>query len=89
MADGYFRIKVEQLVEERNTNLHKVAQRGAVSYPTIHRYMRHPEQVRGVSLRVLYGLLIRGLDISPEDLEEMRFGDIFEIVHETDEPEEK
>ena len=80
MANGTFRLRGRELMKQRGLNLHKTSQRGQVTYSTVHRYMDKPEDVKAVSLSVLYGFLIDGLGIKPEELSEMRFGDIFEIL---------
>ncbi|MCB8988048.1 MAG: hypothetical protein H6661_09915 [Ardenticatenaceae bacterium] len=80
LANGYFRLKGQELLTKHGTNLHRASQSGAFSYPTLHRYLNEPENVKAMSTRVLYGFLIEGLGIAPEELHEMRFGDIFEAV---------
>ena len=80
LANGYFRLKGQELLDEHDTNLHRASQTGSFSYPTVHRYLNEPESVKAMSVRVLYGFLIDGLGISPEELHNMKFGDIFEAV---------
>lgn len=84
MPTGVFRLKGSNLLEKGRTrgidNIHQVSMRGGVSYPTVHRYFENPDQVESVSLRALYGTIIDGLGISPEELSKMPFGEIFESV---------
>ncbi len=80
---GTFRLKGKKLMDlsrERGNakNPHQVAMRSGVSYPTIHRYIKQPEEVEAVLLRALWGFLVDGIGLSPEDVADMDFGDIFE-----------
>lgn len=83
LANGYFRLKGQELLDQHDTNLHRVSQTGAISYPTMHRYLNDPENVKAMSTRVLFGFLVEGLGISVEDLHDMRFGDVFEALYDS------
>lgn len=84
MPTGVFRLKGSNLLklgQKRGIdNIHQVSMRGGVSYPTVHRYFENPDQVESVSLRALYGTLIDGLGLTPDELSNMAFGEIFESV---------
>ena len=81
---GVFRLKgahLMSLAKERGVdNPHRVSMKSGVSYPTIHRYVEKPEEVEAISLKALYGFLIDGVGMSPEEVEGMRFGEIFDAV---------
>lgn len=84
MPSGVFRLKGSRLMalgKERGVeNPHQVSMKSGVSYPTIHRYAEKPEEVEAISLRALYGFLVDGLGLSPDEVESLRFGDVFEAV---------
>ncbi len=89
MPTGTFRLKGSNLmdlsVEKGNAvNPHQVAMRSGVSYPTIHRYIKQPQEVEAVLLRALWGFLVDGIGLSPEDVAGMDFGEIFEPMPDSD-----
>ncbi len=89
MPTGTFRLKGSKLMDlsrERGNakNPHQVAMRSGVSYPTIHRYIEKSEEVEAVLLRALWGFLVDGIGLSPEDVASMDFGDIFEPLPDSD-----
>lgn len=85
LANGYFRLKARELLEKHDTNLHRASQKGQVTYGTLHRYVSTPEEVKAMSTRVLYAFLVDGLGYSPAELEDLRFGDVFEVVKDNPE----
>lgn len=85
LANGYIRLKGQELLEAKGMNLHQVSHEGAFTYSTVHRYIRYPEKVNAMSTRVLYGFLVEGLGINPSELENMRFGEIFDVVPDCEE----
>jgi len=80
MASGYLRLKAAELIKAKGTNLHRASQRGGFSYPTMHRYIKQPEGVESMHMRSIVGLLVDGLGYTPDEIENLRFGDIFEVV---------
>lgn len=85
MSSGYLRLKAAELIEQRGTNLHRASQRGGFSYPTMYRYIKSPERIESMHMRSIVGLLVDGLGFTPEEIEQMRFGDVFEIVLDNEE----
>jgi hypothetical protein len=84
MPTGVFRLKGSMILEAGKRkgieNIHQVSMRSGVSYPTAYRYIEKPEKVEAVSLRALYGVLVDGIGMSPEEIANMRLGDLFELV---------
>jgi hypothetical protein len=80
MASGSVRLKGRELLRRFGTSMYSLEKSGAASYPTIHKYITRPEEVDYISAEVLYGILVDGLGLSPEDVANMRFGEIFELV---------
>ena len=87
LADGSFRLKGQELLDEKGINLHRASQKGEFAYSTLRRYIKEPESIQAMSLRVLYKFLINGLKIPTAELSEMKFGDIFEVVPSSPEEE--
>lgn len=85
MASGAFRLKGRFFHKDKlKVNRHKLSQREGVSYPTLLRYMDPPEDepIKNFSGEVLYALLVEGFGMSPEEVEDLRIGDIFEVAPE-------
>lgn len=84
MASGTFRLKGRQLFEigkKRGVdNVHQLSKGTDASYPTIRRYIENPENVEAIKLESLASLLVDGLKISPDELANMKFGDVFEFI---------
>lgn len=80
MANGYLRLKGSELLNKHDKNLHQASQDGAFSYATVHRYIKHSSDVKAISTRVLYGFLIEGLGLTPDELSQMKFGDVFDVI---------
>lgn len=85
VASGSFRLN-RRFFDEGNLkiNKHRLSQREAVSYPTIHRYVYREElgdeyDIRTFSGDVLYAILVTGMGYSPEEAANLRLGDVFEI----------
>jgi DNA polymerase II small subunit/DNA polymerase delta subunit B len=51
-------------------------------YPTVRKWLNAPEDVNEVDLSILAGLLVEGLGNDPDQVKDMRFGDVFEFVEE-------
>lgn len=86
VATGAFRLKSRFFhTDKLKVNRHQLSQREGVSYPTLLRYLSQPEDdnneiIENFSGEVLYALLVGGFGMSPEEVEELRIGDIFEVV---------
>lgn len=79
LADGRFRLKARDLVDRHGKTPYRVAKDGGVNYSTILRWTSKPEEVDGVNGRALYGFLM-GLGLSLEQVNDLRFGDVFEFT---------
>lgn len=85
MATGTFRLKGRQLyakgfLERRIRNIQELANRSGMTYPTAHRWVESPHELTSLNLENLAGFLIDGLGFSPDEVSEMRFGDVFEFT---------
>ena len=80
MASGYLRLKAAELLEQHETNLHRASQKGSFSYPTMWRYINKPKEVESMHMRSVVGLLVDALGLEPHQIEEMKFGEIFQVV---------
>lgn len=85
MAQGYLRLKVAELLEQHGISLHRASQEGGFSYSTVHRYMRKPETVESMHMRSVVGLLVDALGMTPEEVENLCFGEVFEVVLDVEE----
>lgn len=84
MAQGYLRLKVTELLEQRGISLHRASQKGGFSYSTVHRYSKRPETVESMHMRSVVSFLIDSLEMAPEEVENLRFGEVFEVVLDTE-----
>ncbi len=80
MSSGSLRLKGRELLDKHNISMYRLAENGAASWPTVHKYITRPESIDQISTEVLYGILIDGLGLSVEQAENMRLGDVFEFV---------
>lgn len=82
MASGRFRLNGRFFDESKlRTNMHRLSLEERVSRPTIVKYLRG-EDVDNFSGEVLYAILSGGFGMSPDEIKELKIGDIFEIVSE-------
>ena len=81
MANGTFRLKSRELLENSGKTLYRVSEDGDVAYSTLHRWIDDPENVKRIEGKVLFGFLL-GLGMSINEINEMRLGDIFEYLPE-------
>ncbi len=83
MASGSFRLNAcffdENKLKEKGTNPHRLSLNERVSRPTILKYLRN-EDVRNFSGDVLYAILVNGFGLSPDEIEDLRIGDVFELI---------
>lgn len=80
MSSGSVRLKGRELLEKHNISMYRLAENGAASWPTVHKYITKPETVDQISAEVLYGILIDGLGMSLDEAAALRFGDVFDFV---------
>lgn len=66
----------------RQGNLNALMRQGSLSYPTILRYVNTPAGIERVSLDVLAEIIGNIFGVAPEDLAEMRMGDLFLVEGE-------
>lgn len=87
MASGYVRLNGRFFTEDKlKINKHKLSQTEQVSYPTVLKYLVSPgeepkEEIKNISGDVLYAILVRGMGLTPAEIENMRVGDLFEVVY--------
>lgn len=82
MANGTIRPKGAELFERfgKDLSLYGIAKRAALSQTTVHRWKKEPETISQINGEVLYGILIDGFGISADQLRELKFGDILDVV---------
>ena len=84
-GSGTFRLKGSSLLsraEENGVeNRHQLGTKANISHQTIYSIF-DGEPLKQIDLRVLARLLIKGVGFTPEELENVKFGDIFEYVEE-------
>ncbi len=90
VPSGKFRLKGLALKEtarrlgiidkKGEANRHQVSLRAGVSYPTVDKYFEDYEDVESVHLRSLAGILVDAFETAPEDVLNMRFGDVFDYI---------
>lgn len=85
MATGTFRLKGSSLLtkaEENGVeNRHQLSLRSGISTQTIYSTF-DGSPIKQIDLRVLAKILINGVGYTPEELMNVKFGDIFEYVIE-------
>jgi len=88
-SSGTFRLKGRALLTLGSCaeNAHQLSLRSRMSWPTISKYINTPEKISSISMDVLAGILIDGLGMTPEQVADMRFGDLFEFVAKRGEAE--
>jgi len=58
-------------------NPHQLSMRAGVSYTTVARYVERSETIQTLDLKVFPTLVVRGLKVSPQQLLDMKIGDLF------------
>lgn len=85
MESGTFRLKGSSLLSraEKNNveNRHQLSLRSGISTQTIYSLFSG-EPIKQLDLRVLAKILIDGVGLTQEELDNVKFGDIFEYVDE-------
>lgn len=80
MASGSIRLRGRELLERYNISMYRLKENGAASWPTVYKYMAKSDEVENFSADVLYGILIDGIGLTPEQAADLKIGDIFEFV---------
>jgi len=84
-GSGTFRMKGSSLLSKAEEhgfeNRHQIAMASGISYQSILKLF-DGEPMKQIDTRILAKLLIRGIGYTPEELENVKFGDIFEYVPE-------
>lgn len=84
MPTGTFRLKGANLVKiarDRGVdNVHQIALNSGVTYQTVHKYATKPEDTPSVHLKTLYGIIVDGMNMSAEELQDLKFVDVFEAI---------
>jgi DNA-binding Xre family transcriptional regulator len=70
--------KLLAMSEARNS--HQLSLRAGVSHPTVSKYVLEPEKADYIKLSILEAILKRGCGLSPEQIREMRVGDLFDVT---------
>jgi len=87
MRTGTFRLKGSSLLarakENDVENRHQLAMKSNISHQSIYSIF-DGEPMKQIDLRVLSRLLILGVGYTPEELMNVKFGDIFEYVDENE-----
>jgi hypothetical protein len=75
------RLKGQKLLSmSKMPNPHQLALKVQMAAPTVHRYVIQSDRVMAIDLQVLPQLVMRALDLTPEQLLDMKVGDLFEFV---------
>lgn len=88
---GTFRLKGQGLLQRAKArgvaNLYQLHLRSGRGWQTTHKYMTR-ETLQSIDLEILADLLIDGVGLTPAEIAEMKFGDIFEFVPAEENPAE-
>lgn len=83
VASGKFRLNRRffdaEKLKANDTNPHRLSLDEKVSRPTVLKYLK-AEDVNTFSGDVLYAILVSGFGLNPGEIEEMRIGDLFEVL---------
>lgn len=81
MNDFILQLNGAKIIEKSPApNLHQLSLSTGVSYPTIRSYILHPDALRWIDLAVLTKLLAHGFEMTPDQILDIRLGDIFSII---------
>lgn len=88
VASGTIRLN-RRFFDEGNLviNKHKLSQTEQISYPTVLKYLTRKSDadefdIRTFSGDILYAILVKGMGITPDEVANLRIGDVFEIVED-------
>ena len=75
-----FCLKGQAILEKSGLkNSHQLALRARISAPTASKFIIQPENVKYLDTEVLARMLVDGCGLTPEQILDMRLGDIFEL----------
>ena len=82
---GTFRLKGSSLLEKAKKNgvenMHQLHLQAGVTYQTVLRYMNN-ENMEKINLRVFADVMFNGVGLTPDELMNMKFGDLFEYIED-------
>lgn len=94
MPSGTFRLRgrvLKEIAKEKgivdskgNANRHQVSLRAGVSYPTVDKYFENYDEVESIHLRSLAGILVDAFGMTPDEVLNLKLGDLFEFVSENE-----
>lgn len=61
-----------------SANAHRLSLDSRMSYTTIEKYTKRPETVSALDLKTISALLVDGLGFTPDEVLDLRLGDLFE-----------
>ena len=61
-------------------DIQDLSYKSRVTYPTVHRFVNKPDKVKLLDLKVIPNVLLDGLELTPEEMMELRLKDLFEYV---------
>lgn len=85
VASGNFRLKGSALLERsrekgRAQNAHQAHLKSEVSWPTVLKYLDQSDKIRLIDTESLYGIIVDGLGFSRNELRELSFLDVFDMI---------
>ena len=83
VASGRFRLNRDffdaEKLKANDTNPHRLSLDEKVSRPTVLKYLK-ADDVDTFSGDVLYAILVSGFGMKPNEIKELRIGDLFEVL---------
>jgi hypothetical protein len=73
-------LKSKRLLEISGLNTNQLAMKARVPQQTAYKYIGKPEKVQALDATTLAKFFLDGLGLSPEQVLEMKIGDLFEFV---------
>jgi hypothetical protein len=70
----------EILALSGESNAHRLSLKAQVSYPTVDRYINHPETLTAYGCETLAAILVDGAELSPQEILAMPMSTFFDIV---------
>jgi hypothetical protein len=75
------RLKGPDLLKQSGElNPHRLSLKVQMAAPTVHRYVSQADRVQALDLTVFPQLVMRALDLEPDEFLAMKIGDLFEFV---------
>lgn len=79
MPNKTLRLKGKELASSTDVSLYRIAKDGEISYPTIHKYLAHSENMQYFSGEVLYGIFY-GMGLTEDEMKALTIGELFDFV---------